>query len=164
MEQHYERLFEYRLRELLKELPAIAVDGLKGVGKTVSASRIANTMFELDRTADFLLLKNDFHKLLNGKPPVLIDEWQKIPEVWDYVRRQIDQDFSPGAFLLTGSVSAKNLNVHSGAGRIVRMRMFPLSLAERNIEKPTVSLGEMLNAQSPFSIKIGGETAVGLDT
>jgi uncharacterized protein len=78
--------------------------------------------------------------------------------VWDTVRRSVDRDASGGRFLLAGSASPRERPAHSGAGRIVRLRMRPLSLAERGIAVPTVSLGSML-AGTARSI---GETSVGL--
>jgi len=78
--------------------------------------------------------------LHEGPFPTLIDEWQYLPEIWDSVRRMVDEGIPPGSFILTGSRQSNNLPLHSGAGRIVRYRMRPLSLAERypSIEKLTL--------------------------
>ena len=146
---------------LLKEFPAVAIEGVKGVGKTVSTKRIAATVFELDRPKDYDQVLN-MPDILVAKPaPVLIDEWQRIPAVWDYVRRAVDDDVKPGSFLLTGSIACTDTNIHSGAGRIVRRRMYPLSLAERDIEKATVSITELLSSSEPFSHAIYGKTDIG---
>ncbi|MDR1831919.1 MAG: DUF4143 domain-containing protein [Fusobacteriaceae bacterium] len=160
MKKQYDRLLEKYLKDLLADLPAVAIDGLKGVGKTVSASRIANTVYKLDRESDFLLISNDPGKLSSSKTPVLIDEWQKIPKIWDYVRRDVDDRRDDCAYLLTGSISAKNLDVHSGAGRIARLRMFPLSLEERGLARKTVSLETLLDQREAFSTPIQGQTTV----
>ena len=61
----------------------------------------------------------------------------------------------------TGSISDADANIHSGAGRIIRRRMYPLSLTERGIEKPTVSISELFSAAEPFSAIISGKTSVG---
>jgi hypothetical protein len=82
--------------------------------------------------------------VLVGEPPVLLDEWQLVPPVWDAVRRAVDRDDAPGRFLLTGSATPSTAPTHSGAGRIVSLRMRPLSLAERGVETPTVSLHDLL--------------------
>ena len=77
MERHYSRLIEPYLANLMKEFPAIAIDGLKGVGKTVSTKKLASTVFELDRPKDFDQVTNMPDVLLSQKAPVLIDEWHK---------------------------------------------------------------------------------------
>jgi len=161
MNKHYERLIEPYLKSLAQAFPAIAVEGLKGVGKTVSAKKLAATVFELDKPKDFDQITNIPDILITETPPVLIDEWQRVPSVWDYIRRAVDDGAQPGAFLLTGSISSTDTNIHSGAGRIIRKRMFPLSLAERDIEKPTVSISEMFSAPKPFTADISGKTSVG---
>ncbi|MDR1014660.1 MAG: DUF4143 domain-containing protein [Coriobacteriales bacterium] len=160
MDSRYIRLIEPFLEDLLTDLPAISVDGLKGIGKTESASRIANTVFELDSERDRLLLENDAERLVAAKQPVLLDEWQKLPWVWDHVRRLVDRNRQRSSFLFTGSITAKNLDLHSGAGRIVRIRMFPLSLEERGLGKKTVSLSSLFDSGQSCSAPIGGETAI----
>jgi predicted AAA+ superfamily ATPase len=76
--------------------------------------------------------------------PVLIDEWQYVPEVWDLVRRAVDAGAAPGSFLLTGSSRPSERGAHSGAARILSIRMRPLALSERGLAQPTVSLAELL--------------------
>jgi len=98
----------------MKEFPAIAIDGLKGVGKTVSIKRIAATVFELDKAKDFDQVTNIPDFLIAEPSPVLIDEWQRIPPVWDYIRRAVDDGAKPGSFLLTGSIANSDINIHSG--------------------------------------------------
>ena len=80
--------------------------------------------------------------------------------IWDAVRRSIDADHSPGRFILTGSANPRHATIHSGAGRIVRIRMRPLSYAERQREQPTVSLRALLTGQQG---RIEGQTRIGLD-
>jgi predicted AAA+ superfamily ATPase len=165
MKNRYYRLIEYLLVDIMEELPAVAIDGLKGVGKTESASTIAKTVFKLDNERDRLLLTNSMERLREAQGPVLLDEWQRLPAVWDYVRREVDRDRGRDAqrFILTGSASAKDLDVHSGAGRIVRLRMFPLSLEERGLDKKTVSLAAVFQQQESCVTPIEGETEVSFD-
>ncbi|MCL2047034.1 MAG: AAA family ATPase, partial [Oscillospiraceae bacterium] len=160
MKQQYERLIEPYLINLMKEFPAIAIDGLKGVGKTVSTKKIASTAYELDKPRDYEIIANIPETLLQVSSPVLIDEWQRVPSVWDFVRRAVDEGIGAGTFLLTGSISSTNTNIHSGAARIIRRKMYPLSLAERAIEIPTVSIAEMLETEKPFQAKVSGITGV----
>lgn len=145
---------------MMKEFPAIAIGGLKGVGKTVSSKKIANSVFELDRANDYDQLVNLPDILLSEKPPVLIDEWQRIPSIWDYIRRAVDDGAAPSSFLLTGSIANTNTDIHSGAGRIIRRKMYPLSLAERDIEKTTISIKDILNSDTPYGTKITGKTDI----
>ena len=137
------------LDQLLDGLAAIAVEGPKGVGKTSTARRRAAEFFDLSDPATLELVKGDPLRLTGAKPPVVIDEWQYYPPAWDFVRRAVDADPTPWRFLLTGSASPQTRSLHSGAGRIVRLRMRPLSLAERTVAQPTVSLAELLSGSRP---------------
>lgn len=155
------RVVDAELDDLLAGLAAVAVDGAKGVGKTITARQRAGTVHELDRPGLLQVLGADPHRVLEGETPVLIDEWQRLPESWDLVRRAVDDDPRPGRFLLTGSASPASAGTHSGAGRIVRVRMRPFTLAERGVEQPTVSLGTLVAGGHPL---LEGSTAIGLET
>lgn len=154
------RILERELEELLQELPAIAIEGAKAVGKTSLASRRAQTVHELDDRAVLALAEADPQRLLDAVPPVLIDEWQRLPQMWDLVRRAVDAGAKPGQYLLTGSVSPDGVGTHSGAARIVALRMRPLSLAERLDHEPTVSLSELLTGSRP---SLAGATQMTLE-
>lgn len=142
------RILDQELDDLAGHLPAIAVEGAKGVGKTVTASRRAHRVFALDDAATLALLEADAGALERAAGTVLIDEWQRHPPVWDHVRRAVDAGAGPGRYLLTGSATT-DAPVHSGAGRIVHLRMRPMSLVERGLTTPTVSLGELLSGAHP---------------
>lgn len=137
------RLIDGQLDEFFPELAAISLEGPKGVGKTATATQRAKTVLRLDdpNTANFVSANPNI--IRDSAGPLLIDEWQQVPSTWDLVRREVDRDGSGGRFLLTGSAIPNGARIHSGAGRIVSLRMRPLSLAERNLEEPTVSLGSM---------------------
>lgn len=154
------RMIDADLRALLAGLPAVALEGPKGVGKTESAIRCAKTVRRLDDPALRSVGAADPTILLRGDPPVLLDEWQRLPAVWDSVRRAVDADSSPGRFLLTGSAAPTSHPTHSGAGRIVTLRMRPMTLGERQVEAPSVSLRELLRGGQPT---IEGQTEVGLE-
>src|SRR5665648_1291296 len=129
---------------MVHEQPAIAIEGAKAVGKTMSALRRATSVLALDDPAEVTLLAADRSRLRHLPTPVLIDEWQKYPPVWDMVRRAVDGGAPPGSFLLTGSATPHGASTHSGAGRIVRLRMRPMSLAERGLVPPVVSVAELM--------------------
>jgi predicted AAA+ superfamily ATPase len=92
--------------------------------------------------------------------PVLVDEWHHVPPTWDVVRRAVDAGALPGQFLLTGSASAPDPGTHSGAGRIVSVRMRPMTLHERGLGPPSVSLRALLTGDRP---PLHGETDVDLE-
>jgi hypothetical protein len=139
------RVVDDELDELFPHLAAVAIEGPRGVGKSETAGRRARTKLLLDDPDQRALLDGDPARLRRAEAPVLIDEWQRLPRSWDLVRREIDRDPRGGRFLLTGSAFPVESPAHSGAARIVRMRMRPMSLAERGLpESPTVSLGALL--------------------
>ena len=96
-------------------------------------SRVDRGIYELDRDGVRELVSADLDRVLGSPRPVLLDEWQHLPAIWDAVRRAVDEGPSYGRFLLTGSASPASPQTHSGAGRIVTLRMRPLSLVERDI-------------------------------
>ncbi|MGH3984606.1 MAG: ATP-binding protein [Pseudonocardiaceae bacterium] len=159
MPEYLLRIVDNELDELAQGLPAISLEGPKGVGKTATAQRRARTTFALDEPAVRELLAADPGRLDRAPRPVLVDEWQRHPAVWDWVRRSVDRDSGAGRFLLTGSATPISAPTHSGAGRIVRVRMRPMTLAERGLPMPTISLSELLSGeQAP----VDGDTTVDL--
>lgn len=147
------RIVDSRIDSLSAELPAISIEGARGVGKTTTALQRAATFLALDDAPVMELLQADPRLVGTYPPPVVIDEWQRVPGVFDAVRRAVDEDRSPGRFLITGSASPKRPPTHTGAGRIVTLRMRPLSLAERwdasGFAEPTVSLAGLLSGERP---------------
>ncbi|WP_245605772.1 ATP-binding protein [Promicromonospora kroppenstedtii] len=144
------------LDELQPHLQATSVYGPKGVGKTETARRRATSVLRLDQANERRRLIADPDLLRTLPGPVLVDEWQRWPESWDRIRRAVDDGAEPGRFLVTGSSAPRGAVVHSGAGRIVGMRMRPMSLSERGLETPTVSLAALLDGGA----EVGGETQV----
>ena len=84
---------------------------------------------------------------LKGEKPRLIDEWQNVPEIWNYVRKQVDEDEMFGEFILTGSATPTDSRKihHSGSGRIVPITMRTMSLFESKESKGVISLNELFN-------------------
>jgi predicted AAA+ superfamily ATPase len=156
---YHRRIIDDELDELLSGLAAVAIEGPKAVGKTATALERARTVHRFDDPAQASLAKADPGRLVTGASPILIDEWQRVPEVWDAIRRAVDEDRTPGRFLITGSASPFVHPTHSGAGRIVRIRLRPFSLVERELDAPTVSLRALLTGRRP---NIEGETTVDL--
>ena len=154
MTQYRRRIIDDELDEVFGALPAISIDGPKGVGKTATGERRVATIVPLDDLAHAEELIADPGFLSRAPKPLLLDEWQRLPQVWDLVRRSVDRDRTGGQFLLTGSAAPISAPTHSGAGRITSLRMRPLSVAERVRHPPTVSLAALLAGQT----QIAGET------
>lgn len=153
------RIVDSELDFLIANLFAVAIDGPKAVGKTATAEQRAATVHRLD-TDPLDLIEADPSRLTDAPEPILIDEWQHWPPSWDFVRRAVDDDPRPGRFILTGSTSLRNPQTHSGAGRIVSLRMRPLTLPERGEVSPAVSLADLLSVQAG---KITGDTPYELE-
>lgn len=151
---HIRRIVDGELDEVLGQLAAVALEGAKGVGKTRTALERAKTVHRLDDPAVLEVARANPARLLDGERPVLVDEWQRLPAVWDLVRRAVDDGAEPGSFLLTGSAIPDPPPTHSGAGRIVSIRMRPLTLSER-LGSHSVSLAALLTGDRP---EVGGET------
>lgn len=143
------RAIDAELDESLGSAAAIAIEGAKGVGKTATALRRAATVRELDDPTQRSIAIGEPARLLDGAPPVLLDEWQYVPESWDLVRRAVDAGAEPGSFLLTGSSRPTERGSHSGAARILSTRMRPMALSERGLTTPTVSLAALLQGKRP---------------
>ena len=128
------RIIDDALDDLLPELAAIALEGAKAVGKTATAEQRARTFIDLADPAMRQITEANPDLITQSTPPVLIDEWQLDPTVWDRVRRAVDADNTGGRFLLTGLAGVSpGVPIHSGAGRIISMRMRPLSFAGRAV-------------------------------
>jgi predicted AAA+ superfamily ATPase len=140
------RIVDGELDDLMSSLPAIVLEGPRAVGKTETARRRANEVFELDDPAQLEVVAADPGSLVGAvSGTVLIDEWQRHPPIWDFVRRQAEQGAPAGRFLLTGSAIPTTQPVHPGSGRLVELRVRPMSLAERQIDSPVIGLAEMLS-------------------
>lgn len=142
------RILEAELHELAAALPAIAIEGAKGVGKTATALQFATSIRNLELPGERLAVEASTESALEGEPPILIDEWQHVPDVWNAIRRHVDAGAEAGRYILTGSASPENVTTHSGAGRIVSLRMRPMSLAERVPGLATVGFESLLAGQA----------------
>jgi predicted AAA+ superfamily ATPase len=144
------RIIDGLLDELIGHVSAIAIEGAKGVGKTATAGQRANSVWRLDLRREREALAADLGQVARAPSPVLLDEWQLLPELWDQVKFAVDQDTAGGRFLLTGSAGPKpGTRLHSGAGRILKLILRPLALTERQVAAPVVSLADMVSGEVP---------------
>ena len=141
------RLADDEVRSVMESSAAVVIEGPKSCGKTWTGLRHSRSAVMLDRDPDARLSAAvNPAPLLDGSYPRLLDEWQTAPELWNVVRGACDDGAGPGRFILTGStVPADDTTRHSGAGRIRRVRMRPMSLFESGESTGEVSLGTLLD-------------------
>ena len=150
------RLIDSILKEYVDELPAILLEGAKAVGKTETCKQLASTEYRMDNAAQRELLQNNPDIILQNSKPVLIDEWQLAPSLWSYVRHAVDDGLPNGSVLFTGSSIRVNSRIHSGAGRIIRLKLRPYSIEERNLSDSYIRIEDLFNFDSKATVN--GET------
>ena len=153
------REFEYRPRiidkqvdEYLATFGAVCIEGPKWCGKTcTSAFHSKSEIYLGDPAGNFQnrhLAEISPELVLEGDAPRLIDEWQEVPPLWDAVRYKVDQTQQKGQYILTGSATPNHKGIlHSGAGRIGRLRMRPMSLYESGDSNGKVSLFDLCHGE-----------------
>lgn len=149
--KYHSRVVDDELERRLASTGAVVIEGPKACGKTETARQIAasEVLLDVDPNAREAIAV-DPGLVLEGNTPRLIDEWQLEPAIWNHIRRAVDDRGRPGQFILTGSaVPADDLTRHTGAGRITRLRMRPMTLLETHHSPGNVSLEEMLDAVPP---------------
>ncbi len=154
------RIIDDKVETYLRTFGAVCIEGPKWCGKTWTSSYHSNSEFFLgDPAGNFQnkkLAEMSPDLILNGESPRLIDEWQEVPTVWDAVRYRVDQTAQKGQFILTGSSTPNHKGIiHSGAGRIARLHMRPMSLYESGDSTGAVSLESLCHGD--FTPAMTGE-------
>ena len=149
-EGYLPRLVDQEIRAVLETSAAVLIDGPKSCGKTWTGMRHSRSAVMLDRDPDARLSASlNPGRLLEGPYPRLLDEWQTAPDLWNAVRGACDDGTGPGRYIMTGSaVPADDITRHSGAGRIRRVRMRPMSLLESGESSGQVSLGALMDGDA----------------
>lgn len=159
MAEYRPRIADRRLEKLLRAFGAVEIVGPKWCGKTWTALAHASSVDRLDDPATYDAASNDPNLVLMGEEPHLVDEWQEVPAVWDAARRHVDDNANrKGRLILTGSSQPKETEKihHSGTGRIARLHMRPMSLAESGESTGSVSLGKLFEGEfAPSRNKTG---------
>ena len=142
------RVIDKSIETYLQVSGAICIEGPKWCGKTWTSAFHSNSEFLVgDPTNNFSnrqLAELNPSLILQGDTPRLIDEWQEVPSIWDATRSEVDKRHKKGQIILTGSSTPKTKGImHSGAGRIVRLRMNTMSLYESGNSSGKVSLSEL---------------------
>ena len=157
------RIIDASVEKYLKTFGAVCIEGPKWCGKTwTSAYHSKSEYYLADPRGNFQnrnLAQIDPSLVLDGDSPRLLDEWQEVPALWDAVRFAVDSSKEKGRFILTGSATPNHKGIlHSGAGRIARLRMRPMSLFEAGKSSGKVSLKELCNGE--LKAQLTGEVAL----
>ena len=149
MSNYRPRIVDGELADKMRAIGAILIEGPKACGKTETAKQVAKTVYDFDRDdAARAAVALDPDSLFAAEPPILFDEWQLEPSIWNRVRRQVDDRHSRGDFILTGSARPRDdVSRHSGAGRIGELQMRPMSLFESGHSNGEVSFAALLNGE-----------------
>ncbi len=147
------RIIDQLISDKLEERGAVLLEGPKACGKTTSSKMIAKSVFDFGDSAQVrryeTVIENAPALAFKDKEtPILIDEWQVFPSLWDSIRHEVDERGQTGQFIMTGSTSkTKRIKtVHSGTGRIGRLRMSTMSLWETGDSNGEISLGKLFSS------------------
>ncbi|MBQ3521165.1 MAG: ATP-binding protein [Firmicutes bacterium] len=146
--KYMHRIIDNKIEDYLQTFGAVCIEGPKWCGKTWTSSYHSNSeIFLGDPAGNFQnrkLAEMSPELILDGDFPRLIDEWQEVPPIWDAVRHKVDQNPRKGQYILTGSATPNHKGImHSGAGRIAKLRMRPMSLYESGDSSGKVSLEDI---------------------
>ena len=148
---YIKRIIEDELLDKLSASGAVLIKGPKSCGKTSTAKMYAKSLLEIDRDVQvpFIMATNP-KLLLAGPTPRLIDEWQEQPEIWNYIRHEVDDRNLKGQFILTGSANpTDDVRLHSGAGRFTIVQMDTLTWQELGYSSGIVKLSDLLQGGFP---------------
>ena len=151
-QKYLPRIIDNKIEEYLKIIGAVCVEGPKWCGKTWTSSYHSKSAIYIgDPAGNFQnrqLAEMSPAMILEGDIPRLIDEWQEVPTIWDAVRYKVDQTARKGQFILTGSATPNHKGIlHSGAGRIAKLRMRPMSLYESGDSSGKISLERLCRGE-----------------
>jgi len=141
------------LAERLHSAGAVLIEGVKGCGKTETAKQHSASVVRFDTDEQVRIkMEIDPQLILQGDTPRLLDEWQEYPQIWNYIRGEVDERKQKGLFILTGSATPEDVvRRHSGAGRFSVIKMRPMSLYEKGWSTGEVSLLSLMKGETPFS-------------
>lgn len=144
------RVLDAELVDALGSAGAVVIEGPKASGKTMTALQVAAAVVRLDiDDAAREAISIDPSLVLDRLAPLLIDEWQVEPAVWNHVRRAVDDRGLPGQFILTGSAVPRDDAVrHSGAGRFIHLRLRPMTLSESGHSTGRISFADVMAGAS----------------
>lgn len=149
--EYWPRIVDGAIESKLSMMGAISIEGPKACGKTATGLHFSksHTFLSDPREPDILrTAKMDPRSIMSGEPPMLLDEWQLHPPLWDAVRYEVDERGMPGQFILTGSsVPTREGRIHTGSGRFGFITMRTMSMFESRESKGNVSLNGLFNGR-----------------
>lgn len=153
VKDYYERLAEKALRNNLDSSGCVLVKGPKFCGKSTMCERYAKSVIALKTNSVIKLIESDPKIALNGEAPHLIDEWQKVPEIWNLIKDDLDKDYQFGKYIITGSTTPVEPTKiqNSAAGRIAPMMLRPFSLYESKESRGLISLKKLFDKDYSFT-------------
>ena len=157
------RLIDKRIDEYLKAFGALCIEGPKWCGKTWTSMYHSQSEILLGAPEGNFqnrrLAEISPALVLEGEKPRLLDEWQEVPTLWDAVRYAVDKTGEKGQFIMTGSATPNHKGImHSGAGRIAKLRMRPMSLYEAGFSSGDVSLQQLCKGN--LTAKLTGDISL----
>ena len=152
MAEYWKRIVDEELQLRLEAFGATLIVGPKWCGKTTTGMQKAKSVLRMQdpdmREGYLMTAQTKPSLLLKGDTPRLIDEWQDAPVLWDAVRTAVDERQAEGQFILTGSTSVDNHKIlHTGTGRISRLKMYPMSLYESRESNGQISIKDLFDDQ-----------------
>lgn len=160
MKEYRNRLIEMQIYKTLSAMGAVLIQGARAVGKSTTARRFSKSAVSIDESVALTeLAKNSPEIILKGDTPRFIDEWQLAPSLWNAVRHEIDVRQQTGLFILAGSAApTADITRHTGAGRIGRVTMLPMSLYESGCSTMQVDIRKLFDEKEPKIAGYGGLT------
>lgn len=156
---YYERYVEHEIERTMRSSGAVLVAGPKFCGKTTTCMLFQKSFLRLNTSQSINIARMNPRSVLIGEKPRLIDEWQTVPDIWNYVKEDLDNEYIFGKYILTGSstpVDKTNIH-HSGAGRITPVRMRTMSLAESEESKEIISLRALFDENAVEAVDMNEE-------
>ena len=148
------RIADTELDQRLSSAGGVVIEGPRACGKTATSRQKAASEVLLDTDEEARrTIAVDATLVLDGETPRLIDEWQVEPSIWNHIRRAVDNRARSGQFILTGSaIPADDITRHTGAGRLTRLRMRPMSLFETGHASGMISVAVIIWGRTSLTL------------
>lgn len=159
---YYPRYIEKIIERTMNSSGGVLVTGPKFCGKTTTCMRFQKSYLKLNTNQVISLAAMNPRQALAGEKPRLIDEWQKVPDIWNHVKEDLDEDYQFGKYILTGSTTPvdKSKVQHSGAGRITPVSMRTMSLFESGDSRGLVSLADLFDGKDIDSFDLNKDSSL----
>ena len=151
--EYIPRTIDKQIDDKMASSGCVWIEGCKWCGKSTTGRRHVKSVVEfqdVDMKVGYDMINNTRPSLfLDHERPLMIDEWQMYPVVWDAIRNDVDKTGRFGQFIITGSARpADKMVMHSGTGRISSILMRPMSLLESGESDGKVSLRQLFGGNA----------------